>query len=247
MIEIENLHKAFREQKVLQGVDLHMPKGKITCIMGPSGEGKSVLLKHLIGLLHPDQGRVLIEGENIAGLSFDEMSPIRRKISMLFQDAGLFDYMNVFENVSFPLYEHTKLSDAEIEDLVHSTLEEVGLNDIDEKLPGELSGGMRKRVGLARALILEPKILLFDEPTTGLDPIITDQIADLVEATHEKRQVTMVLISHDLPLSLRLANQISMLYKGKIVESSAPEEFCRSEHPFVKKFIQAQDLVGKKT
>ncbi len=246
MIQIENLHKSFRGQKVLQGVNLHIPKGKITAIMGPSGEGKSVLLKHLIGLLRPDEGKVLIEGEDISRMNFDELNRIRKKISMLFQDAGLFDYMNVFENVSFPLYEHTDLSDGEIRDLVHSTLEEVGLRDIDEKLPGELSGGMRKRVGLARSLVLEPKVLLFDEPTTGLDPIITEQIADLMEETHQRHQVTVVLISHDLPLSLRLANQISMLYKGKIIESSTPDDFCRSEHEFVKTFIEAQDLVGKK-
>jgi len=244
MIEIEDLHKSFGDQEVLRGVNLFIPGGKVTAIMGPSGEGKSVLLKHLIGLLKPDRGLVRVEGEEITSLSFDEMNRIRRKIAMLFQDAGLLDYMNVFDNVSFPLYEHTQLSDDEIADRVHTLLEEVGLKDIDHKLPGELSGGMRKRVGLARALILDPKILLFDEPTTGLDPIITEQISQLIHETHERHGVTIVLISHDLPLALNLADQVAMLYKGQIVESAPPEKFMKSEHPFVKSFIRAQRSLG---
>ncbi len=240
LIEIRNLHKTFGTQKVLAGVNLSIEAGKITVIMGPSGTGKSVMLKHLIGLLRPDQGEILLEGENIVGLPNKEMNIVRRKFGMLFQDAALFDDMNVFENVSFPLYEHTEMKDAEILDQVVEKLSEVGLTDINHKLPNELSGGMRKRVGLARALMLNPKILLFDEPTTGLDPIITDQIAELIETTHQRHEVTAVVISHDLSLSFRLANQISMLYEGKIIESGTPEQFRRSKHPFVRQFIDVQ-------
>jgi len=240
MIEVRNLHKSFQTQKVLDGVNLSIEAGKITAIMGPSGTGKSVLLKHIIGLLRPDEGEIIVDGENIFALSTDELNRVRRKFGMLFQDAALFDDMNVFENVSFPLYEHTNLSDEEVAQRVAEKLEEVGLEEINHKLPAELSGGMRKRVGLARALILDPKILLFDEPTTGLDPIISDQIADLILETHRRHNVTAVLISHDLQLSYRVANQIAMLYDGKIIEFAAPEQFRHSKQPFVRHFIDVQ-------
>ncbi len=239
MIEIRNLYKSFGPLKVIEGLDLSVEAGKITSIMGPSGEGKSVLLKHIIGLLKPDRGEVWVDGEEVSHLKQVEMDRVRRKIGMLFQDAALFDDMDVFENVSFPLYEHTDFSDAQIEKIVHERLEEVGLTDIDHRLSDELSGGMRKRVGLARALVLEPKILLFDEPTTGLDPIITEQITALIQKTHAHRRVTIVLISHDLPLSYRIADRIAMLYKGRIVEDLTPEEFRHSRHPFVRQFIEA--------
>lgn len=240
MIEIRNLHKSFNSQHVLRGINLSIEANKCTVIMGPSGEGKSVLLKHLIGLLRPDQGEIFVEGEEISRLRQGAMNKVRRKFGMLFQDAALFDDMDVFENVSFPLYEHTQLSDEEIEAKVAEKLEEVGLRDVNHKLPNELSGGMRKRVGLARALVLDPKILLFDEPTTGLDPIITDQIAELIEETHKRHKVTAVVISHDLALSYRIGHGIAMLYQGKIIEYSTPDQFRRSEHPFVRQFLQAQ-------
>ncbi|MFH1017903.1 MAG: ABC transporter ATP-binding protein [Pseudomonadota bacterium] len=246
MIEIRNLHKSFGSLLVLDGVNLSIEAGKVTSIMGPSGEGKSVLLKHLIGLFKPDRGEIFVDGEEVTALRPAQMDRVRRKIGMLFQEAALFDDMDVFENVSFPLYEHTDFSDGKIEKIVHERLEEVGLEDVDSRFPDELSGGMRKRVGLARALVLEPKILLFNEPTTGLDPIMNEQITELIRETHAHRKVTIVLISHDLPLSYRIADRIAMLYKGQIVENLTPEEFRRSRHPFVRQFIEADAYTGRR-
>jgi phospholipid/cholesterol/gamma-HCH transport system ATP-binding protein len=246
MIEIRDVTKTFGSQVVLDGLDLSIEAGKITSIMGPSGEGKSVLLKLLIGILRPDRGEITIDGEEITRMRTSELNRVRRKMGMLFQEAALFDDMDVMDNVSFPLREHTDFSDEEIERIVHERLEEVGLKDVDSKLPDELSGGMRKRVGLARALVLEPKILLFDEPTTGLDPIITEQIAELILATHAHRRVTLVLISHDLGLSCRIADRVAMLYKGRIVENLPPKEFRRSTNPFVRKFIEADSYTEKR-
>lgn len=242
MIEIKNLHKSFGDQHVLRGVNLSIPANKTTVILGPSGEGKSVLLKHLIGLIHPDQGEIWIDGQEITKMNEKELNVVRRKIGMLFQDAALFDDMTVFENVSFPLYEHTTLSDDEVAAKVEEHLLEVGLKDVNHKLPSELSGGMRKRVGLARALMLEPKILYFDEPTTGLDPVMTEQIAELIEETHEKHQVTMVIISHDMEFSYRLADEMAMLAQGKILEVGPPTQFRNSTNPFVRKFLSAHHL-----
>jgi phospholipid/cholesterol/gamma-HCH transport system ATP-binding protein len=240
MIEIRNLHKSFNQQKVLDGLNLVVEEGKITSIMGPSGVGKSVLLKLLIGILKPEQGEILVDGEEITQLKPKELDSIRRKFGMLFQDAALFDDMDVFDNVSFPLREHTSLTDPEVAQRVEEKLSEVGLEKVNEKYPNELSGGMRKRVGLARALVLDPKILLFDEPTTGLDPIITDQIVELILETHRRHRMTIVLISHDLALSYRVAHKVGMLYRGKIVEYSTPEQFRRSDQPFVREFLKAQ-------
>jgi phospholipid/cholesterol/gamma-HCH transport system ATP-binding protein len=245
MIEIRDVYKTFGSQVVLNGLNLSIEAGKITSIMGPSGEGKSVLLKLLIGILRPDRGEIAIDGEEITRMRTAELNRVRRKMGMLFQEAALFDDMDVMDNVSFPLREHTDFSDEEIEKIVHERLEEVGLKDVDSKLPDELSGGMRKRVGLARALVLEPKILLFDEPTTGLDPIITEQIAELILETHAHRRVTVLLISHDLGLSCRIADRVAMLYKGEIVENLPPKEFRRSANPFVRKFIEADSYTEK--
>ncbi|MFH1262817.1 MAG: ATP-binding cassette domain-containing protein [Pseudomonadota bacterium] len=240
MIDIRNLHKSFGSQKVLDGLNLSVEAGKIASIMGPSGVGKSVLLKLLIGILKPDQGEIYVDGQEITTLPPDELDLVRRKFGMLFQDAALFDDMDIYSNVSFPLYEHTTLSDRQIAEIVDERLSEVGLTNVDQKLPSELSGGMRKRAGLARALVLDPKFLLFDEPTTGLDPIITDQIVELILETHKRHGMTIVLISHDLALSYRVAHKVGMLYRGKIVEYSTPEQFHRSGHPFVREFLQAQ-------
>lgn len=247
MIEFKNVSKAFGSQVVLNKMNLRVEDGKITAIMGPSGAGKSVTLKLLMGLLQPDEGQILVDGVDVTQLKSKELFALRHKFGMLFQDAALFDYMNVFENVSFPLYEHTDLADAEIEIQVKERLKEVGLENVNHKFPNELSGGMRKRVGLARAIILEPPVVLFDEPTTGLDPIITYQIGELILETHAKRNNTFLMISHDLALSYRVAHKIAMLYKGEIVEFASPSDLKYSKHPFVKEYLQAQlNLEGSK-
>ncbi len=199
MITIRNVHKSFGTQKVLDGLDLDIPVGKITAIIGPSGEGKSVLLKHLIGLLQPDSGTVEVDGESIVNLRRSDLNRIREKFGMLFQNVALFDSMSVFENVAFPLEEKTSLSKEEIRGRVLSALEDVGLKNIENKFPDELSGGMKKRVGLARAVVLNPKIILFDEPTTGLDPIIKRAIHQLIKDTHAKFGFTAVIVSHEIP------------------------------------------------
>lgn len=213
--------------------------------MGSSGTGKSVFLKLLIGLLHPDMGSIKVDGQQIVGLSEKEMNVVRMKFGMLFQDAALFDDMNVFENVAFPLREHTHLKDEEIAQRVEKKLAEVGLKDVNLKMPNELSGGMRKRVGLARALMLDPKIVLFDEPTTGLDPITTNQIGELILSTHQRYPVTFLIISHDLALTYKVADQVIMFDQGQVVEQGTPEQFKRSKQPFVRKFLDAQANMDK--
>lgn len=237
MIQLSDLEKSFETQVVLDKLTLSIPEGKITAIIGPSGEGKSVLLKHIIGLMKPDNGTVTIDGENITGMGRNELNRVREKFGMLFQGAALFDSMNVFDNVAFPLREKTRLSKGEIRDRVHDALEHVGLKNIDKKFPDELSGGMKKRVGLARALLLNPKIVLFDEPTTGLDPIICRAIHQLIHDTHAKFGYTAVVVSHEIPEIFDIAQQVSMLYRGKILESGTPEDIQRSEHPVIRQFI----------
>ncbi|MCI5072131.1 ABC transporter ATP-binding protein [bacterium] len=239
MIYFKNVNKAFGDQVVLENLNLEAKKGEITIIMGPSGVGKSVSLKLLMGLLKPDSGEVIIDGQNINEISYSEIKKIRKKIGMLFQDAALFDYLNIYQNVSFPMFEHTNLPEEKIKDQVKEKLSEVGLSDINEKLPSELSGGMRKRVGLARALMLNPKIILFDEPTTGLDPITTSQIGDLILKTQRKRNATVLMINHDLALTYKVADKVAMLYKGEIVEYCTPKELKKSKHPFVQNFLEA--------
>lgn len=237
MITLRNVHKSFGSQKVLDGLDLDIPEGKITAIIGPSGEGKSVLLKHLIGLLHPDSGQVQVDGESMVGVRRSQLNRIREKFGMLFQNVALFDSMTVYENVAFPLQEKTKLSKNEIRHLVLDALEDVGLKNIENKYPDELSGGMKKRVGLARAVVLNPKIILFDEPTTGLDPIIKRAIHQLIKDTHAKFGYTAVIVSHEIPEIFDVAQNVAMLYRGKILQQGSPEEIENSDHPAVRQFI----------
>ena len=237
MIKLVDVHKSFGPQVVLDGLSLEIPAGKITAVIGPSGEGKSVLLKHMIGLMRPDRGQVHVEGDNITALRRFEMNRVWEKFGMLFQNAALFDSMTVFENVAFPLEEKTRLSRAEISDRVHDALENVGLRGIDTKYPDELSGGMKKRVGLARALLLNPRIILFDEPTTGLDPIICRAIHQLIRDTHERYGYTAVIVSHEIPEIFDISDRVAMLYKGKIIATDTPEAIQRSEHPVVRQFI----------
>jgi phospholipid/cholesterol/gamma-HCH transport system ATP-binding protein len=237
MIILRNVHKSFGAQKVLNGLDLDIPDGKITAIIGPSGEGKSVLLKHLIGLLQPDSGSVEVDGESIIDLRRTELNRIREKFGMLFQNVALFDSMTVFENVAFPLEEKTSLPKEEIRGKVLSALEDVGLKNIENKFPDELSGGMKKRVGLARAVVLNPKIILFDEPTTGLDPIIKRAIHQLIKDTHAKFGFTAVIVTHEIPDIFDVAQNVAMLFRGKILQHGTPDEIINSTDPAIRQFI----------
>lgn len=237
MITLRNLHKSFGRQKVLNGLNLEIPDRKITAIIGPSGEGKSVLLKHLIGLMQPDSGEVEVAGESIIGLRRSQLNRIREKFGMLFQNVALFDSMTVFENVAFPLQEKTDLPADEISRRVFSALQDVGLKNIENKFPDELSGGMKKRVGLARAVVLKPEIILFDEPTTGLDPITKRAIHQLIKNTHAKFGFTAVIVSHDIPEIFDVAQNVAMLFRGEILQHGTPEEIINSDHPAVRQFI----------
>jgi len=240
MIEIVGLQKTFGTQKVLKGLNLTIPEGKITVIIGPSGSGKTVLLRHIIGLVRPDFGRIVIDGVDIFKLQSRELNEFRRRFGMLFQNAALFDSMNVFENVAFPLIERfrgRKLPD--LKRVVADKLSMVGLSGIESKMPSELSGGMRKRVGLARAVVLEPKIILYDEPTTGLDPIMTLAVDNLILSMQQKMKITSVVISHDIDSAFRIADQIAMIHGGVIAECGAPEVFRNSSNAFVQEFLSA--------
>jgi phospholipid/cholesterol/gamma-HCH transport system ATP-binding protein len=237
MISLKGVTKSFGTQVVLNNVDLDIATGEITAIIGPSGEGKSVLLKHMIGLLRPDQGQVLVEGEDISRLGRSGMNRVREKFGMLFQNAALFDSLTVFENVAFPLREKTKLSDREITERVGEALLHVGLPRVEAKYPDELSGGMKKRVGLARALLMDPRIILFDEPTTGLDPVICRAIHAMIKETHARFGYTAVVVSHEIPEIFDISDRVAVLYGGSIIESGTPQQIQASEHPVVRQFI----------
>ncbi|MDO8493914.1 MAG: ABC transporter ATP-binding protein [Deltaproteobacteria bacterium] len=238
MIEITNLYKSFKDQPVLRGVNLSIPKGKITVIIGPSGCGKTSLLRHIIGLLKPDSGRVVVDGTDINRLDAMQLNDFRKRFGMLFQNAALFDSMNVFENIAFPLKEHSKKTKGEIEKIVAEKLKLVGLEKAQEKMPSELSGGMKKRAGLARAIALEPEIILYDEPTTGLDPIMTEAIDNLILETQKKLHITSVVISHDIPSSFHIGDRIAMVDQGKIVAVGTPDEMRKSDNKVVQAFLE---------
>jgi phospholipid/cholesterol/gamma-HCH transport system ATP-binding protein len=237
IIELRKVQKSFGQEHVLRALDLSVPKDSISVIIGRSGGGKSVLLKHIIGLIRPDQGQVIIDGQDIARMSERKMAPIRRKFGMLFQESALFDSMSVEENVAFPLYEHTNKSRREVLDVVADKLSAVGLKDMGHKMPAQLSGGMRKRVGLARALALDPKIVLFDEPTSGLDPVIAATINELIVRTQSEFQATCVVISHDIPAAMSIGHRLFMLYEGRIIAEGTPQEFQDWDDPVVQQFI----------
>ena len=240
MIQIKGLHKSFDGNHVLRGLDLEVKTGEALVVMGRSGCGKSVLLKHIIGLLKPDEGAVLVNGVDIAQLSGQALDELRLKFGMLFQGAALFDSMTVFEKVSFPLSEHTTMGAPAIEQRVHECLQLVGLERVDELYPSELSGGMRKRVGLARALALGPEIVLYDEPTTGIDPIMGDIINDLIIALRDRLKVTSVVVTHDMRSAYKVADRMAMLYNGSIVEVGSPEQIRSSKSPVVQQFIKGE-------
>ncbi len=239
MIQIVDLHKTFGEHKVLTGINLTIPEGSTCVILGGSGSGKTVLMKHMIGLLKPDKGQVIVDGEDLVPLGDARLEQVRRKFGMVFQAAALFDSMTVYENVAFPLREHRKLPEEQVRELVRQKLELMGLpQSAEAKFPADLSGGMRKRVGLARAIVMDPKIVLYDEPTTGLDPITTDYVDEMILAAQSKLRVTSVVISHDIASAFNVADYIAFLSKGVIVEFGPPEQLRGSEHPAVKLFLQ---------
>jgi phospholipid/cholesterol/gamma-HCH transport system ATP-binding protein len=237
MIEARQLVKSFGTQKVLEGVSFNIERGEVVTIIGRSGGGKSVILKHIIGLLMPDSGEVLVEGENLCGMDERQLLQVRRKFGMLFQSAALFDSMTVAENVGFVLRRERKLDEAAIAKRVTEVLDMVELQGTEDKKPSELSGGMRKRVGLARAIAYQPAILLYDEPTTGLDPIVSDSIDQLILRVSERLKVTSIVVTHDVRTMRRVAQRILMLHQGRIHAQGTPDEIFSSEDPVVKQFV----------
>ncbi len=240
-IRLVGVKRSFGSQHVLRGLNLEIPRGAITVVIGRSGTGKSVLLKHVMGLLQPDAGRIEVGGVDIATLSSTELRKIRSRFGLVFQNAALFDSMTVFDNVAFPLREHTRLKDAEIHHEVSEALKSVGLQDHGHKLPNELSGGMRKRAGVARAMIRKPEFLLYDEPTTGLDPIMTATVDHLIRDTQNRYPgLTSLVISHDMAATFRIADKVAMLYEGQVILEGAPEVFRTSENAIVRQFVDGR-------
>ncbi|OGX42382.1 MAG: ABC transporter ATP-binding protein [Omnitrophica WOR_2 bacterium RIFCSPLOWO2_12_FULL_50_9] len=237
MIRILHLSKAFNGQVVLEDISLEIQKGEILVILGESGTGKSVLLKHMIGLLKPDQGEIYMDSQNITRLSEKDLLKMRKNMGYLFQEGALFDFMNVFENIAFPLREHTRLDRGMIRRKVLDILKVIGLEGVEKKYPSELSGGMKKRVALARAIILDSKILFCDEPTSGLDPIRSRDISDLIRDVSRRLHSTTVVTSHDIQNSFRIADRLALLQKGRIVALGAPQELRNSTDLFIKEFI----------
>jgi phospholipid/cholesterol/gamma-HCH transport system ATP-binding protein len=239
-VEFVDVHKAFGRNKILRGLNMGIPEGKISMILGPSGTGKSVCIKHMVGLLYPDEGDILVHGESVPNMHDDELFEMRKKFGVLFQDGALFGSMNLFDNVAFPLRQHTDKGEDEIRDIVGRRLTEVGLAHSEDKMPNELSGGMRKRAGFARALVLDPDIVLFDEPDSGLDPVRTALLCELIQEIHEENGGAYVVITHDIMSARRVAEHISVLWKGRIVESGPAEELFESENAFVRQFLSGE-------
>ncbi len=237
ILEVCGLHKSFGDKEILRGIDLSFETGKITVIIGGSGSGKSVLIKHLVALLRPDSGEVRLHGENLFTMKPKELLTARRRFGMLFQNGALLDSMSVYDNIAFPLREHRSLTAKEERELVMTRLEELKLFNVEHMFPAELSGGMKKRVALARAVILGPEILIYDEPTTGLDPVMIAQVDDMIAETQQRMQVTSVVISHDMASTFRIAHKIAMLYEGRIIEYGSPTEFRASNISEVQRFI----------
>lgn len=242
-IRLIDVHKAFRGGRdvVLRGVNLEFPPGKLTYILGSSGAGKSVTLKHILGLLRPDSGQVWVGGKDMARLKGRDLMEHRKLFGMLFQGSALFDDMTVFENVAFPLREHTKYTEDEIGARVRNALSILGMPASHDKFPNEISGGMKRRVALARAIIREPEILLYDEPTTGLDPVTRTTVDDLIATLKRELGLTSIVISHDIPSALLLADQIAFLHKGEIVFWGKPAEFRKAQHPAIRAFLDAEE------
>ncbi|MCI0406853.1 MAG: ABC transporter ATP-binding protein [candidate division Zixibacteria bacterium] len=237
MIEIIDLHKSFDKKPVLDGVNLTLRDGETVVIIGGSGTGKSVLLKHIIGLLEPDDGRIIVDGVDVGAVRGEDLYQLRKKFGMVFQSGALFDSLTVAGNVGLPLREHTDLKEEEILEIVREKLALVGLSGVENQKPAELSGGMRKRVALARALVAEPEVMLYDEPTTGLDPIMADVINELILDLRKRLGNTAVVVTHDMASAFKIADRICMLFKGKIIWDGSPEETRQSRDPVVQQFI----------
>jgi phospholipid/cholesterol/gamma-HCH transport system ATP-binding protein len=245
-VEFIDVVKAFGRNRVLNGLNLGLPDGQISMILGPSGTGKSVCIKHMVGLLYPDEGDVLVHGESVPNMADDELFEMRKKFGVLFQDGALFGSMNVYDNTAFPLRQHTDKGEDEIREIVSRRLGEVGLGAAAEKMPNELSGGMRKRAGFARALVLDPDIVLFDEPDSGLDPVRTALLCELIMEVHEENGGAYCVITHDIMSARRVADYIAILWKGRIVESGPASELFNSDNQFVRQFLsgEAQGPLG---
>jgi phospholipid/cholesterol/gamma-HCH transport system ATP-binding protein len=250
-VEFIDTYKAFGRTKILRGLNMGLPEGMVSMILGPSGTGKSVCIKHMVGLLYPDQGDILVHGESVPNMPDDDLFDMRKKFGLLFQDGALFGSMNLYDNVAFPLRQHTEKGEDEIEDIVMRRLNEVGLGSARLKAPNELSGGMKKRAGFARALVLEPDIVLFDEPDSGLDPVRTALLGELIleihrdmmdEAKEKKKEhlPTFCVITHDIMSARRVADYINVLWKGRIVEAGPAEDMLNSENPFIRQFLSGE-------
>jgi len=242
-ISIRELTKSFGPQTVLEDITFDVPKGKVTVLLGPSGTGKSVFLKHLVGLLKPDRGEIWIDDKNVPALSEKELYQVRRKFGVLFQDGALFGSMNIYDNVAFPLREHTKKRESEIKDIVDEKLTMVGLIGAEKKLPGEISGGMKKRAGLARGLVLDPEIVLFDEPDSGLDPVRTAFLNELIIDLNRQLEATFMVVTHDISTAKRVSDYIGMLYRRNLVRFGPAHEMFESDIPVVRQFL-AGDTEG---
>jgi phospholipid/cholesterol/gamma-HCH transport system ATP-binding protein len=239
-IEFIDVHKSFGRNHVLRGLSMGLPENKISMIIGPSGTGKSVCIKHIVGLLYPDEGDVLVHGQSIPSLPDADLFEIRKKFGVLFQDGALFGSLNLYDNIAFPLRQHTEKGEEEIAEIVNRRMREVGLGGEGTKMPNQLSGGMRKRAGFARALVLDPEIVLFDEPDSGLDPVRTALLCELIKEVHAENGGCYVVITHDIMSARRVAEHISVLWKGRIVESGPAEELFASENPFVRQFLSGE-------
>jgi len=241
MIKIVNLSKSFEGHKVLDGINLTLPTGQITVVIGKSGVGKSVLLKHIIGLLKPDSGQIFVDGQDMSLLTKRQLRQFKQRFAVLFQGGALFDSLNVFENIAFPLREKTRLTEAEIAKRVRERLVQMSLtSEVETKFPDELSGGMKKRVALARAMIQEPELMFYDEPVTGLDPPMTNTVFHLITRTHRESGYTAFMVSHDIPEVFNVAHQVAMLHKGRIIAAGTPEEIQNHPDPMVQSFIRGE-------
>jgi phospholipid/cholesterol/gamma-HCH transport system ATP-binding protein len=239
-VEFIDVKKSFGRNTILNGLNLGIPDDTISMILGPSGTGKSVCIKHMVGLLYPDEGDVLVHGESVPNMADDELFEMRKKFGVLFQDGALFGSMNLWDNVAFPLRQHTDKGEDEVGDIVNRRLKEVGLEGAADKMPNELSGGMRKRAGFARALVLDPGIVLFDEPDSGLDPVRTALLCELIQEIHEENGGAYVVITHDIMSARRVAEYIAILWRGRIVESGPAEELFNSDNQFVRQFLSGE-------